>query len=55
MKNKKLSSFKTGEAGFGLGSMLLATLTGGVSYLEGPRAGVRGEWPELVARDNPVY
>jgi hypothetical protein len=47
--------FKVGKAGFVLAAVLLATLTGCVGYVEGPRAGVYAEPQVFVAQDDYVY
>ena len=52
MNNKKLF-FKADKAGFLLGAVLLATLTG--CYVEGPRAGVYAEPQVFVVQDDYVY
>ncbi len=54
MNNKKLF-FKPGKAGFVLAAVLLATLTGCVGYVDGPRAGVQVEPQVFVAQDDYVY
>jgi len=59
MNNRELF-FKADKAGFVLGAVLLATLTGCVGYVEGPRAGVYVE-PSVqvdagfVGQDDYVY
>jgi hypothetical protein len=53
MNNKKLF-FKPGRVGFALGAVLLASLTGCVGYVNGPRAGVYVA-PPVVAQDDYVY
>ena len=47
--------FKAGKARFVLAAVLLATLTGCVGYVEGPRAGVYAEPQVFVAQDDYVY
>jgi len=54
MNGKRLFS-KTNQAGFVLGAVLLATLTGCVGYVDGPRAGVQAEPYAVVAVDDYVY
>ena len=58
MNNGKIF-FKADKAGILLGAMLLATLTGCVGYVEGPRAGVYVEPPvvetAVVIQDDYVY
>jgi len=54
MKNK-IFFFKAGKAGFLLGAVLLATLTGCVGYVEGPRAGVQVEPYAFAVQDDYVY
>ena len=54
MNNKKLL-FKSDKAGFVLAAVLLATLTGCVGYVEGPRAGVYAEPQVFVVQDDYVY
>jgi len=38
-----------------MGAVLLATLTGCVGYVDGPRAGVYAESPVFVAQDDYIY
>jgi hypothetical protein len=56
MINKKLL-FKPDKAGFILGAVLLATLTGCVGYVDGPRAGVYVAPPvvEVAAPADYIY
>ena len=54
MNHKKLF-FKADKAGFVLTAVLLATLTGCVGYVEGPRAGIYAEPQVFVAQDDYVY
>src|ERR1035441_8064173 len=54
MDNNKIF-FKAGKAGFLLGAVLLATLTGCVGYVEGPRAGVQVEPYAFAVQDDYVY
>jgi hypothetical protein len=53
--NGKKHFFKAGKAGFLLGVLLLATLTGCVGYVDGPRAGVQVEPYAFAAQDDYVY
>ena len=43
------------KAGFVLGAVLLATLTGCVAYVDGPRAGTQAEPYVFMAQDDYVY
>jgi hypothetical protein len=54
MNNKK-RFFKADKAGFVLGAVLLATLTGCVGYVDGPRAGIQAEPYAFVAQDDYIY
>ena len=59
MKNKKLF-FKTNKAGFVLGAVLLAALTGGVNYADGQNVSITVTPPVVVApavvvQDDYVY
>jgi hypothetical protein len=47
--------FKADKAGFVLAAVLLATLTGCVGYVEGPRAGVQVEPYAFAVQDDYVY
>ncbi|MGB7746251.1 MAG: hypothetical protein WBN75_03085 [Verrucomicrobiia bacterium] len=53
--NNKILFFKAGKGGFVLAAVLLATLTGCVGYVEGPRAGVQVEPYAFAAQDDYVY
>jgi hypothetical protein len=54
MDDKQLF-FKSAKAGFLYGAVFLATLTGCVAYVDGPRAVVYGEPQVFVAQDDYVY
>src|ERR1700690_4549711 len=47
--------FQAGKAGLVLGAVLLATLTGCVGYVEGPRAGIQAEPYVFAVQDDYVY
>jgi hypothetical protein len=53
--NDKRLFFNAGKAGCVLGAVLLATLTGCVGYVEGPRAGIYAEPYAFAAQDDYVY
>ncbi len=53
--NYKKILFHTDRAGFVLGAVLLATLTGCVGYVDGPHAAVYAESPVFVAQDDYIY
>lgn len=54
MNNKKLF-FDADKPGFILGAVLLATLTGCVGYVDGPRAGIYAEPAVFVEQDDYIY
>ncbi len=53
--NDKKHFYKTSPAGLVLGVLLLATLTGCIGYVDGPRAEVQVAPPVFVAQDDYVY
>ncbi len=53
--NVKKNFFKAGKTGLVSGAVLLATLTGCVGYVDGPRAGVEVEPYAFAVQDDYVY
>lgn len=54
MNGQKIS-FDADKAGFVLGAVLLAMLTGCVGYVDGPRTGVYAEPSVFVEQDDYIY